>query len=213
MSFLFDECSIYDLVNADDMKDFSCGDHDLDDFFTNDCFGYAKQLLGKSYCYKLDADHTKVVCAFTLANAGIRVDDLPNARKKKNESDIPHAKSLKDYPAVLIGRLAVSEEFHSKHIGSDVLEYIKYWFIDPNNKTDCYFIIVDAYNNDNTIAFYMRNGFKPVFCTDEQKKEYRHIKSEVVLSTRLMYSDLLSATKKMNRIFKLGSCFIWYKQL
>lgn len=46
MSFLFDQCSIYDLVDENDIADFSCGDHDLDEFFTNDCFGYAKQLLG-----------------------------------------------------------------------------------------------------------------------------------------------------------------------
>lgn len=195
MSFLFEECSIYDLVDVNDMSGFTCGDQDLDDFFTNDCFGYAKQLLGKSYCYKLDSDTSKVVCAFTLANAGIRVDDLPNARKKKIETDIPHAKALKDYPAVLIGRLAVSQEFRSKHIGSDFLEYIKYRFIDPNNKTGCRFVIVDAYNNKNTTDFYQRNGFKPVFSTNEQEKQYRHIKPEVPLSTRLMYFDLLSATK------------------
>lgn len=197
MSFLFDECSIYDLIDENDMKGFSCGDQDLDDFFTNDCFEYAKQLLGKSYCYKLDADPKKVVCAFTLANAGIRVDDLPNARKKKIETDIPHVKALKDYPAVLIGRLAVSQEFQSRHIGSDVLEYIKYWFVDPNNKTGCRFVIVDAYNNEETIAFYKRNGFKTVFSSDEQEKQYRHIKSEVKLRTQLMYFDLLSATKEV----------------
>ena len=39
MSFLFDECSIYDLVNENDMNGFTCGDRDLDDFFSNDCFG------------------------------------------------------------------------------------------------------------------------------------------------------------------------------
>ena len=151
--------------------------------------------------------------AITLANAWIRVDDLPNARKKKIESDIPHAKSLKNYPAVLIGRLAVSEEFHSKHIGSDVLEYIKYWFIDPNNKTDCCFIIVDAYNNDNTIAFYMRNGFKPVFCTDEQEKILTHKVGSRTKHTTDVFRLIVSYKKIMNRIFKFGSYFIWYKQL
>ena len=67
---------------------FSCGDEDLDGFFASDCFAYSKQLLGKTYCYKLDNDDKTVVCAFTLANAGIRVSDLPNARKKKIEADI-----------------------------------------------------------------------------------------------------------------------------
>lgn len=192
MSFLFEKCTIYELTTPEEIAGFSCGDEDLDNFFAYDCFAYSKQLLGKSYCYKLDSDAHTVVCAFTLANAGIRVSDLPNSRKKKIEMDIPHAKSLKDYPAVLVGRLGVSQAFRSMHIGSDVLEYIKYWFIDPNNKTGCRFIIVDAYNEPLTIAFYERNGFKTVFSTDEQEKSYRHISDDVPLSTRLMYFDLMS---------------------
>lgn len=165
------------------MQNFSCGDEDLDEFFTRDCFAYAEQLLGKSYCYKLDTNPNEVVCAFTLANACIRVSDLPNARKKKIETDIPHVKSLKDYPAVLIGRLAVSHEFRSLHIGSDVLTYIKYWFVAPNNKTGCRFVIVDAYNSESTKSFYEKNGFKLVFSTDDQEKEYRHLSRDVQLST------------------------------
>ncbi len=192
MSFLQDNCTLCIPKDPSEMDGFSCGDEDLDGFFSSDCFAYAKQLLGKTYCYKLDSDRKTIVCAFTLANAGIRVSDLPNSRKKKIEADIPHVKSLKDYPAVLIGRLGVSEEFHSKHIGSDALEYIKYWFFDSNNKTGCRFVIVDAYNEPSTRAFYERNGFKTVFSSDEQEKEYRHIRTDVHLGTRLMYFDLMS---------------------
>lgn len=195
MSFLQEKCTIYTPSEPKDMLGFSCGDEDLDSFFACDCFAHAKQLLGKTYCCKLDSDGQTVVCAFTLANAGIRVSDLPNSRKKKIEADIPHVKSLKDYPAVLIGRLGVSKDFRSKHIGSDVLEYIKYWFFDSNNKTGCRFVIVDAYNEPATKAFYERNGFKTVFSTDEQEKAYRHINDEARLSTRLMYFDLMSLTE------------------
>jgi GNAT superfamily N-acetyltransferase len=143
----------------------------------------------------MDSDKETVVCAFTVANAGIRVSDLPNSRKKKIEADIPHVKSLKDYPAVLIGRLGVSKDFRSKHIGSDVLEYIKFWFIQPDNKTGCRFVIVDAYNEAETLAFYERNGFSPVFSTNEQEKAYRHINSDTQLSTRLMYYDLINLSQ------------------
>lgn len=143
---------------------------DLDDFFTNDCFAYAKELLGKIYFYTVKSAPENVVCAFTLVNAGIRVSDLPNARRKKIEADIPHVKSLKDYPAVLVARLGVSENFRSKHIGSDVLEYIKYWFLDPYNKTGCRYILVDAYNSASTILFYESNGFTTVFSSEGQEK-------------------------------------------
>lgn len=83
MSFLYDECSLCELKNPTDLKDFCCGDKDLDEFFTNDCFAYTKELLGKTYFYTVKSAPDTVVCAFTLANAGIRVSDLPNARRKK----------------------------------------------------------------------------------------------------------------------------------
>lgn len=191
MSFLNATCSLHRLNTPKDIEGFTCGDKDLDDFFANDCFAYAKQLLGKTYYYKLDKEPHTVVCAFTLANAGIRVSDLPNARRKKVEANIPHAKALKDYPAVLVARLGVSKDFRSQHIGSDVLIHIKYWFLEPYNKTGCRYVLVDAYNNPATLAFYENNGFQTVFSTEKQEKVYRHIEDDVNLNTRLMFYDLM----------------------
>lgn len=134
--------------------------------------------------------------SFTLANAGIRVNDLPNSRKKKIETNIPHVKVMKDYPAVLVARLGVSKHFRSLHIGSDILSYIKLWFLDPYNKTGCRFMIVDAYNEPTTIAFYEQNGFNTVFSTEQQEKDYRHLESDIPLSTRLMYYDLMRTVEE-----------------
>ena len=195
MSFLEENCSLFRLTEPKDIEGFSCGDHDLDDFFSSDCFAFERQLLGKTYCYRLDDAPGTIVCAFTLANAGIRVSDLPNARRKKIEANIPHVKSLKDYPAVLVARLGVSRDFRSKHIGSDALEYIKDWFLEPNNKTGCRYVLVDAYNTPSTLSFYANNGFSTVFSTEDQEKEYRHIAKEVRLSTGLMYFDLILLAK------------------
>lgn len=195
MSFLYDECSLCELKGRPDLEKFCCGDKDLDEFFSKDCFDYAKQLLGKTYFYTLKSDAKSVVCAFTLANASIRVSDLPNARRKKIETNIPHVKSLKDYPAVLVARLGVSKGFRSKHIGSDALEYIKYWFLDPFNKTGCRYVLVDTYNSAPTIAFYENNGFASVFSTEGQEKAYRHLSPETQLNTRLMYFDLMQLAK------------------
>ena len=178
------------------MEGFSCGDHDLDEFFAQDSFAYSQELLGKTYCYKTYETPHKVVCVFTLANAGVRVSDLPNARKKKIEANIPHVKSLKDYPAVLVARLGVSSEYRSLHIGSDVLSFIKLWFLEPYNKTGCRFVIVDAYNSAATIHFYERNGFKVVFSSEQQEREYRHLEQDATLYTRLMYYDLMTTAKE-----------------
>ncbi len=196
MSFLEDKCSLYRLTEPTEMNGFSCGDSDLDEFFTKDNFDYTRELLGKTYCFRMDDDPQKVVCAFTLANAGVRVSDLPNARKKKIESNIPHIKALKDYPAVLVARLGVSKDFRSLCIGSDVLSYIKLWFLDPFNKTGCRFVIVDAYNTPSTMAFYEKNGFRTVFSSELQERDYRHLESEASLSTRLMYYDLMMTVRE-----------------
>ncbi|MDE5810022.1 MAG: GNAT family N-acetyltransferase [Muribaculaceae bacterium] len=195
MRFLEDKCSLFPLTSPQEIDGFSCGDSDLDEFFTRDCFAYAKELLGKTYCYKLDKDTQKIVCAFTLANAGVRVSDLPNARKKKVESNIPHIKTLKDYPAVLLARLGVSKEFRSLGIGSEVIEFVKLWFLDPLNKTGCRFLIVDAYNSQETIAFYEKNDFKMVFSSEQQEKDYRHLDDKMSLSTRLMFYDLMRTSE------------------
>ena len=191
MSFLYDECVLGELIDTEDIQNFTCGDKDLDDFFSCDCFAYARQLLGKTYCWRLKADRRRIVCAFTLANAGIRVSDLPNARRKKIETNIPHVKALKDYPVVLVARLGVSTDFRSKHIGSDALQYIRFWFLDPYNKTGCRYVLVDAYNNPATLSFYEANGFATVFSTELQESEYRHLGDGVKLNTRLMYYDLM----------------------
>lgn len=196
MNFLRENCTQYVVTDQSALVGFSCGDKDLDEFFTNDCLGFTKQLLGKTYCYRLNEDPSKIVCAFTLANAGIRVSDLPNSRKKKIEASIPHIKTLKDYPAVLVARLGVSKDFRSLHIGSEVLSYLKLWFLDPCNKTGCRFMIVDAYNEAATMAFYEQNGFKTVFSAEQQEKDYRHITSETSLSTRLMYYDLMKTVEE-----------------
>lgn len=193
ISFLYDNCTLCEVINPTDILGFNCGDKDLDDFFANDCFDYAKQLLGKTYCYKLKSDTSHIVCAFTVANAGIRVSDLPNARRKKVEANIPHIKALKDYPAVLVARLGVSKLYQDHHVGSDALEYIKYWFLEPSNKTGCRFVLVDAYNSQNTLSFYQKNGFSLVFNSEQQEREYRHIEQNVSLKTRLMYFDLMLA--------------------
>lgn len=111
------------------MAHFYCGDTDLDNFFQNEAILYSKQLLGKSYCFRLEQDPTIVVCAFTVANASMRVDFLPNARKKKISKNIPHQKEHKSYPAVLVGRLGVNIGYQSHHVGCELMDFIKSWLL------------------------------------------------------------------------------------
>lgn len=193
MSFLADKCtfSVLDELVLKSSSIFDCGHPDLNDFFANDCIAYSKELLGKSYCFRLDDDPSIITCAFTVSNDSIKVNYLPNSRKKKLVKAIPRPKQFRSYPAVLIGRLGVNQDFKRVGIGKELMNFIKSWFIDFNNKTGCRFIVVDAYNEANPIKYYRDNDFEFLFSTEEQEKEYMGLLHDEPLKTRLMYFDLI----------------------
>ena len=59
MSFLKEHCTLFSVNEPKELEGFDCGDLDIDDFFANDCFGFTKQLLGKTYCYRLNEEPDK----------------------------------------------------------------------------------------------------------------------------------------------------------
>lgn len=193
-NFLENNCT-FSLLKPELLKEckpFICGNDDLDDFFMNNSALYTEQLLGKTYCFRLDKDLSIITCAFTVANDSVKANFLPNSRKKKVTQDIPFVKQHRSYPAVLIGRLGVNQEFQGCHIGNKLINFIKDWFVSPENKTGCRFIVVDAYNKPSIISFYEKNGFYPLFSTEQQEREYLTISENSPLLTRLMIFDLIN---------------------
>jgi GNAT superfamily N-acetyltransferase len=170
---------------------FLCGDKDLDDFFHNDVDNYAKQLLGKTYCFQSKKEKKSIIGAFTLSNASIDARHIPNSRKKKLTKNIPYEKSMSSYPATLIGRLGVNKEYAGQGIGTELLEFIKQWVLAADTKSGCRYLIVDSYNREDVLYFYESNGFKTLFFSEQQEKEYIGLTDNKSLKTRLMYFDLI----------------------
>ena len=193
MEFLSKKCtfSLLDSKIISHCEPFSCGDEDLDDFFHHSTDNYRKQLLGSSWCYLLNENPREIVCAFTLSNSSIDVRHLPGSRKKKVIVDIPREKHLSSYPALLIGRLGVSENFRKKGIGTELIRIICLMATEEDNLSSCRYLTVDAYNNEATRKFYEANGFNYLFSTGQQEKEYIGMPEEKELKTRLMYMDLI----------------------
>lgn len=204
MGFLMEKCILSELTEEIRIKcqPFSCGKVDMDEFFSVDYSDYSFYMMGKSYCFRLEDDMTQIVCAFTLSNDSVRINDLPRSRKDYMKSITHHEKPLRRYPGVLIGRLAVASDFANKGIGTEVINMIKLMFVDPENKTGCRFLIVDAVNSPKVLPFYEKNGFQYLFTSEKQEEIYtfppkndedkRMRQSKPVsLETRLMYFDLL----------------------
>lgn len=64
------------------------------------------------------------------------------------------------------------------------------WFRSSDNKTGCRFIVVDTYNNEHTIKFYKKNGFKLLYITELEEREFLELNEDEPLETRFMFFDL-----------------------
>ena len=204
MAFLEENC-ILDVLTDDILKEchpFVCGDDDMDEFFQKDALNYTRYKMGKSYCFRMKDSIETIVACFTVSNDSIRIYDLPNSRRNAMWGITHREKMLTRYPGVLVGRLAVASQFSGKGIGSEIIDFIKMWFLDDANKTGCRFAIVDAKNELNVLRFYEKNGFKSLFPQEKDEDLYtrpprdENDKKERMLNprklrTRLMFCDLL----------------------
>ncbi len=190
---LVTDCAIYQVDGSTDLSSFTCGDKDLDEFFHQEAYLYAQQLLGKSYYFVTLEEKPRIVCIFTLANDSVKAALIPSSSRNKIQRKIPNSKRTRSYPAVLIGRLGVSVDFQGKDlsVGSQVIDYITSWFIHPDNKTGCRFIVVDAYNTPKVLHFYEKNGFRYLYSTEELEKEANYIPLDETLESRMMYRDMI----------------------
>lgn len=171
---------------------FSCEDDDLDDFFSNDAFFYDEELIGKTYAWVSASDTRKILGMITLANDSVKAQKIPSSARNRLQRRVNNLKRGLNFPAVLIGRLGVSSDCQGKgmNVGSQILDYIKDWFRSSDNKTGCRFLVVDAYNNERTKKFYQKNGFKTLYKTENEEREFLQLNPEEPLKTRFMFFDL-----------------------
>ncbi len=176
------EYIISKLTQESELKSFCCGNPDLNDFLFNDAKVYAKYLR---YTTFLIESSNQIIAYYSLANDTIQVgafqdnDDIYEDIQDVISSDDVHFRRyiLKQriFPAVKIGRLAVSKNFQNKGYGTDILGLLVMSFI-KNNKTGCQFITVDAINRPQTTKFYEKNDFKYLTVSDigeESRQMYK----------------------------------------
>lgn len=175
---------------------FSCGEGkvetELNEFFAYDSFLYKDELLGKTYCWVTREAPYRIVGLFTISNDSIKTTHLARSSTNRLNRGIVNAKRGRSYPAVLIGRLGVSRDFQGggRFVGTQILDILKDWFTDENNKTGCRFLVVDAHNHPRTLHFYEQNGFRFLHKSEDEEREYYHIATSEPVHTRLMYFDL-----------------------
>ena len=145
------------LEEGERIQSFDCGDADLNDFILNAAPLYRDELLAVSYVMEDEDGNT--LAYFSLANDKVALSDFENKTEfnRFRKHRFANEKRLKSYPAVKICRFAVSLSARKLHIGTQLIRFIKLYFL-TNNKTGCRFITVDAYID--AIPFYLKNEFR-----------------------------------------------------
>ena len=163
------------LTEETEIKPFDCGDNDLNDFLSNDAKNYLSSLFAVTY---LIQQETETIAYFTLSNDSVTRYDVDKSEWNKLNRNVANDKRKKRYPAVKLGRLAVSKKLAQMGFGKLILYYIRETYANELQPAGCRFITVDAYTG--VTDFYARNGFK--FMTQEDTDK----------NTRAMYFDLKS---------------------
>ncbi|MBR6295019.1 MAG: GNAT family N-acetyltransferase [Treponema sp.] len=174
----FEQYDIQKFENDIPTEGFDCGDEDLNDFMKNEIQFYKNQLIAMPYVVVEKGKTDRVLAYFTLSNDKIAVTDFisNNQFNKFKKKNFNKEKYLRSYPSVKIGRLGISKELQGAGIGTNIIDFIKLYFLE-DNKTGCRFITVDAYNA--AVPFYKKNGFDFLIKKDENP-------------TQLMYFDLIN---------------------
>ena len=165
---------LVEIKNEKDIKPFDCGDADLNGFLTDDAIAFHNKHIGKTFII-VDEDE-QIIGYFCLLNDKITKIEASNSAWKKVKKLFPHDKHFNSYPAIKIGRLAVSTKYKGQGIGSKIIWTIKTNLIDEDTLSDFRFLTVYAYLS--AVPFYEKNGFR--FLDAEDKNKH----------TRLMYYDM-----------------------
>ena len=72
---------------------------------------------------------------FTLANDSIKTLHLDKTTRNRLNRPIDNPKRGRSYPATLIGRIGVNQEFQGMNVGSLLMQFIKDWFRHEDKKT------------------------------------------------------------------------------
>ncbi len=156
------------------LSDFDCGDEDLNNFLVEDAKGFLDKRIANSFILE---DKGEIAAYFCLLNDKISKQEVTNSQWKEIKDKFPDGKRFSSYPAIKIGRFAVSSKYRGMQIGTKLMSLIKDMLDTDSNYSAFRFITVDAYLS--AVNFYKKNGFVKL----TQKEENDH--------TRLMFFDMM----------------------
>ena len=156
------------LPDTDVSKPFDCGNSDLNDFWvessakTPNASLFQKEHLSVTYLVE-DVQSGVVMAYFSLLNDKIeRAVSDPKVWNKLSRH-IPNPKRRSSYPALKVGRLAVSNAAQRSGLGKMILTFLQIWYF-KNTPSGCRYLTVDALRE--SVDFYQKCHFSPLVDPD-----------------------------------------------
>jgi predicted GNAT family N-acyltransferase len=141
-------------------KPFDCEDDDLNDFLLNKSIEYAREHLATTFVIE---NNYITVAYYSIFNDSVNTQQIDFASKNATlrflKNLVSHPKRhLTNYPAIKIGRLAVTNDIQRNGLGKIIVNSIIDYAIGVNEECACKIITVDAYTQ--SLPFYEKLGFK-----------------------------------------------------
>lgn len=172
------------------LSGFNCRlEPDIEKFFQEECVLNDSQLLSSTYCFYLP-ESKEAVAGFCILCSDISTSAIPKKMRNKLNRKIPYVKQRDQYPAILIGQLAVFDQFSENHLGNELMENVKVWLAGMVKNVAARYIIVDAVNDEHVLNYYLRNKFSFVFQEEPDEREALELGDDEPLKTRFMVCDL-----------------------
>ncbi len=148
------------------VEHFDCGSPPLNDFLnTREVHEYDKQNLGRTTLVYYE---NKFVAYYTTSADSLQTVYLQE-RKKPNQYVKTGNVRVNKIPAIMIGRLAVTKEYHNRGIGRYLIGYIIGQSIELSKSMAVRIIIVES--KPESIDFYLKCGFQHIVDTRKSRRQ------------------------------------------
>jgi GNAT superfamily N-acetyltransferase len=134
-----------------DRKSFRCGEDTLDRYLQTQATQDIRRNIANCFV-AVEIATGKVASYYTLSATGIALVELP-------QEVIKHLPRYPTVPAVRIGRLAVDLKYRGRGLGAAILMDAAERIV--QGAAAAFAILVDA-KDDNAVAFYRHNEFRPL---------------------------------------------------
>lgn len=143
------------LTPSHDISQFDCGDNDLNEFLQDNALNFTEKRIANTYVLE---DNGRIAAYFCLLNDKVSQQEASNNKWKKLKKGFPEGKQFSSYPAIKIGRFAVSSDYRGLNLGTILMDKIKKMLNGNSYYSAFRYLTVDAYLS--AIGFYEKNNFK-----------------------------------------------------